>query len=361
MRTVKQQGNLLIKKFAIQVLWHITKNCNLRCAHCYETNNKNRKFQMPLEEYYKAIDNISTVQEKFEIFRLGFLGGEPFIREDLSSIINYAFASGIEKVHVSSNGTLIDKEIAKQIRDAGIDFVQISLEGPNKKINDYIRGNGSFDKALNGIKNLIAAGIPTGIMVTLSKINVKYIEKIFQLAKSLKVCSLSFNRFISLGRGEKIQKYSLTFEDMEIAINKINSLKTQCNSLQIEFNDPLNSVYTLQDEHFDYEKIKGGCIAGIANITIDSDGTVYPCRKLPIPLGNILENKLIEILINNPIVAILRDRGNLKGKCSNCQFLYLCGGCRAAAYIYNGDYLGDDPHCFLRREGKIFVNNSFPL
>lgn len=360
MKMVKQKENQSAIKFVLQVLWHITKDCNLRCSHCYEINGPNRRFQMSLDECYKVIDNILAVKDKFDIFRLGILGGEPFIRKDLFDIIKYAFASGIKKVHISSNGTLISKKVARHIKDEGIDFVQISLDGPNRKINDNIRGNGSFDRALNGIKNLIEVDIPTGIMVTLSKKNVKYVEEISQLAKSLGVCSLSFNRFIPMGRGEKIQKYSLTPMDIKIAIQKIDFLKTR-NGLRIEFNDPLNSAYTAQSGCFNYGKRKGGCTAGIANIAIDSDGTVYPCRKLPIPLGNILKNNLIEILSDNSVVVTLKDRGNLRGRCSKCQFLYLCGGCRAAAYTYTGNYLGDDPACFVRGEGEMVVNNSLPL
>jgi len=91
-----------------------------------------------------------------------------------------------------------------------------------------------------------------------------------------------------------------------------------------------------------------GCAAGLSGMTLLADGTITPCRRLPLPLGNIRDDSLREIWAGSAVLAALRDKSRYHGRCGRCPRWAVCRGCRAVAFAYTGDYLADDPHCFFK-------------
>jgi len=340
------------EKYALEVMWYITEKCNLRCKHCYsgdEWISSTRNEELGFAECKNVISQIEELKENYHIVRVGLLGGEPFMRKDIWNVIELLYQIGIS-VNIATNGTLITSETAEKLKDIGVSFVQVSLEGPNEEVNDKIRGKGSFRKAIKGLENLINVGIKTSIMMTVSKYNINYIDKMIDLGLQVGVSSVTFNRFIPIGRGKSSSNFTLSRQEFKQMIQTIIREKIRNkNNIEIWCEDPLfYSNYYSRDLNY----AKGGCSAGISVIAILPNGLIYPCRKLPIVLGNVKENRLNSILLkgNNSILNILRTREQLKGKCGRCDKKFICGGCRAMAYALTQDYMGEDPHCWISTE-----------
>lgn len=336
-------------KYALEVMWYITEKCNLQCKHCYLSDRSStRNEELSLIECEDVITQVEELKENYHIVRIGLLGGEPLIRKDIWNVIELLRQIGVS-INIATNGTLITSETAEKLKDIGVSFVQVSLEGPNEEIHDKIRGKGSFRKAIEGLKHLIRIGVKSGIMVTVSKHNINYISKMIDLGLTAGANSLTFNRFIPIGRGKSSPNLTLSRYEFNQMIQTIICEKIRNKNIEIHCEDPLfYSNYYSRDLNY----AKGGCSAGISVVAILSNGLIYPCRKLPLVLGNVREDRLNNILLkeNNSILNILRTREQLKGKCGICDKKFICGGCRAMAYALTQDYMGEDPHCWISTE-----------
>lgn len=331
-------------KYVMQIMWHINDECNLHCRHCYSDNLQggpaNRwDFQQ------LVIKRIVELQDNYQLIRVGLLGGEPLFDPNALAIIKALYAGGIKRVDLGSNGTLIDETTARELKDSGIKMVQISLEGPSPEINDFIRGQGSFQKAVAGLRRLRDRGIDTGIMVTVSKFNLAFIGDMIELALREGVKLIAFNRFLPLGQAEEKKSWCLTPAQTKQMISLVHFFDKQYPELDVSSDDPLLYV-PLEGRSFTQNAF-GGCGAGVGNLAICHDGKVFPCRRLPIEAGNIKNVSLADIM-DSSIMDCFFNRGtHLKGKCALCDHRQICGGCRAAAYAFTGDHLGPDPQCWM--------------
>lgn len=339
------------RKYALEVMWYITDKCNLQCKHCYSgIGSSIGNEELNFSECEEVINQIKELKENYHITRVGLLGGEPLIRKDILDIIRLLSQVDVD-VNLGTNGTLITNEIAVKLKDTGVSFVQVSLEGPNEEVNDKIRGKGNFRKANEGLKHLIGTGIKTGIMMTVSKHNINYIREMIEFSLQIGVKSIAFNRFIPIGRGKSMHNLTLSNYEFKQMLETLIDEKIKNKNIMIHCEDPLFYLnYYAGTLNLNYAK--GGCSAGISVIAVLPDGSIYPCRKLPIVLGNIRENKISSILTkeDNFVLNTLRMREQLKGKCGICKKKFICGGCRAMAYALTGDYMGEDPHCVISTE-----------
>lgn len=336
------------------VQWHLTERCNLRCRHCYQEG----KFSEELSsaEIGEVVEEIAEmIQAWSETYDISFTpsfnvtGGEPFLRRDLFEILETMGRKGFD-LYLLSNGILIDREKAERLSQLGVKGVQVSMEGP-EKIHESIRGKGSFSASLGGIDHLLTAGLKVTLNTTLSKINAPYLEEMAALANSLKVDRLGFSRLVPSGQGAGLLPHMLDKEEVKGLYLKIFSI--QFPGLEIVTGDPVAS----QMDHFadmvDLGAVPlGGCAAGFSGLTILPDGTITPCRRLPIPIGNVKEDSLRELWVSSPVLENLRDRSQYRGKCGSCNRWANCRGCRAVAYACSQsrgekDYLAEDPQCFL--------------
>ncbi|MBI4682298.1 MAG: radical SAM protein [Nitrospirae bacterium] len=340
--------------FDFFIQWHLTEKCNLHCTHCYQTGNK--MDEMTLPEIKDTINEISdTLSIWMNTYGINFTpsvnitGGEPFLRKDIFEVLHKFHISGFE-IYLLTNGTLIDTNRAKGLSALNVRGVQVSIEGP-EKIHESIRGRNSFASSLRGVRNLLDAGLEVTLNVTLSSLNAGYFMDLFRLSSALGVQKLGFSRLVPSGRGEALVKEMLRTEDVKNLYEKIFSI--DMSGLKIVTGDPVASQSRRTHKDRDEGDIAlGGCAAGISGLTILPDGTLLPCRRLPVPIGNIKRDSLREVWASSEVLNALRDRSRYKGKCGSCQQWAHCRGCRAIAYAYSNaqgrtDLFAEDPQCFI--------------
>jgi AdoMet-dependent heme synthase len=342
------------RPFEFFVQLHLTERCNLRCKHCYQ--EEKRPDEMSLPEIKSVFGEVSDLLKDWtKTYEVTFTpsfnvtGGEPFLRQDIFEILEELKNMGFD-TYILSNGTLISRDIAISLTELGVKGVQISIEGP-RGIHDDIRGAGSFSASLKGIRNLLDAGTEVTLNTTLSDINAPFFMDVIDLASSLDVQRLGFSRLVPSGSGKKLLSRMLKREVLEDLYNKIFSLNT--GGLRIVTGDPVASqLREPSDEDADRRWPNGGCAAGVSGLTVLPDGTVTPCRRLPVPIGNIRKDSLREIWASSEILNALRDKSSYKGKCRECNKWSACRGCRAIAFAFSraedkAGYLAEDPQCFL--------------
>lgn len=340
-----------LQEFFVQC--HLTERCNLSCTHCYQTGSGTE--ELSLNEIRALLAEIADMLQAWtDAYGLEFspslnvTGGEPLLRRDLFEIIGEMGTGGFA-VYLLTNGTLIDQDQAKQLAALGVKGVQVSIEGP-EDIHDSIRGKGSFAAACRGISHLVAAGNTVTMNATLSEINADKFREMIDLCAALGAQRFGFSRLVPSGRGAALVDRMLEPQRIREIYEAIFAIPAA--GIEIVTGDPVASQMRTKGGADDYGAIAtGGCAAAISGLTILPDGTVVPCRRLPIPLGNVRKDSLREIWANSPILEQLRDRGRYEGKCGTCRRWAHCRGCRAIAYAGSlakgeADLLADDPQCF---------------
>jgi radical SAM protein with 4Fe4S-binding SPASM domain len=311
---------------------------------------------MTLGEITSVIDEVSEMITGWEeVYAVPFessftvTGGEPFLRSDFSAIIEALHQRGFD-TYILTNGTLINQERARELADLGVRGVQISLEGP-EQIHDSIRGAGSFAASLNGIHNIVSSGIELTLNTTLSEINAPHFMDMISLASALGARKLGFSRLVPSGGGKQLIGSMLSRTAVEDLYRKIFSMNT--GDLKIVTGDPVASQYRSPEQiAYGSSVPSGGCAAGVSGLTIMPDGTVTPCRRLPIPIGNVRTDSLREVWATSDVLNSLRDKTLYQGKCGDCSRWASCRGCRAIAFATAGTggtnaCLAEDPQCFL--------------
>ncbi len=345
----------LIQPYDFLIQWHLTERCNLRCRHCYQEGRN--PGELSSVEIYRVIEEISDMLQTWhENYDLDFspsfnvTGGEPFLRTDFFDILDRLIKTGFE-IYILSNGTCISADMAQKVAALGVHGVQISLEGP-EEIHEQVRGRGSFAGALQGVRNLLQAGVKVSLNATISRMNAGYFQEIVDLATALGVPRLGFSRLVPTGRGIDLLDDMLTLDETKRFYESILSMQVE--GLKITTGDPMaaqmNATTPANDETNAFPA--AGCAAGVSGLTILADGTVTPCRRLPIPLGKVGENSLREIWATSPVLEQLRNKDLYQGKCGKCPRWSACRGCRAIAYAAsqaqgNPDFLAPDPQCFI--------------
>ncbi len=322
--------------------WHFVVKCNLRCIHCYQnhynTNELSREKMLFIAE---TMEN--TLKKWRKIGRISLTGGEPFTsKSNLVDLIEFFDNSEyFGRIGILTNGTLIDDSIAiKLARFGKLSEIQVSIDGSNARIHDQIRGTGSFLQAVNGIKLLKRYGFYVSIMFTLHKLNQNDVLNVIDLANELGVDAITIERVTPMSEND-IEKLFISPENLHEIYNKIyhKKEKVEKNSdLKIRVSRPL---WTLINED-----IGGFCPVGFTSLCILHDGTILPCRRLEIPLGNIFSDGIYKIWYTSDVLWQIRNKKLLTGKCKECTLLQNCGGCRAIAYSVNGSYMAEDPQCW---------------
>ncbi|HEC77098.1 MAG TPA: radical SAM protein [Thermoplasmatales archaeon] len=349
-----------------QVVWDVTYACNLHCKHCYATAGKPWKDELTTEEAKRAID----IFDRAGVTIIAFSGGEPLVRPDIMELARYAADKGIY-VAMATNGTLITKKKAKEMKDAGVQFVQISLDGIDAETHDEFRGvKGAFDKTVQGIKNSVAEGFFVEISTTVTRYNYKQLPNIIQFGEDLGANWFMAYNFVPTGRGKEIFEMDLSPDEREEAIKmlwgelrkgrKINVLSTAPQFARVALQHEEGESQKVVPTHFynpklagqlvDLAEFIGGCGAGRFYMSMRANGDLQPCVFFPLKVGNILEDDFEELWKKNEVLSNLRNKDILEGFCGKCDYRYYCGGCRARAYAYTGDYLAPDPGCIYNKE-----------
>lgn len=323
--------------------WHTTERCNRSCTHCYQTAHPTA--ELPLDELLKIAGKMDEAAAKWgRVGTVSITGGEPYIRKtELYELCAYFDQSDhVGYYDILTNGSLIDQREATTL--AGLKKlrrVQVSLEGGSKETNDSIRGNGSFEATMWAIRNLRASGIGVSVMMTLTRKNMDEVSSLVELLGREDVTALSLERLIPEGNGLSMSDQVLTRDELKSLYEHVYGLATNNPPVRLLLYRPLFALVAPDDL-----TVGALCSAGNNALTIMPDGTVYPCRRLPIPIGNVLEDGFYKIWYGSDLLWELRDPKNLKGKCRDCSLLTQCRGCRAAAYFLSGDYMAEDPQCW---------------
>lgn len=355
------------------VVWDFTRQCNLKCKHCYaNATSYPTKDELSLKEKLNVVNQLDEIG----VAAIAFSGGEPLISKDFWKVAKYAFSKGFY-LAVATNGTLISEKIARRLKNIGIKYVEISLDGPNAKIHDKFRGiKGAFDATIRGIKNAIAAGIDVGIATTATKENIKHIPEIIKLARELKVKRFIVFNFVPTGKGKRIIKKDLSPEERENLMKYLYK-EWKKGKMQIFSTSPSYAriSITLMNKgagdkfsptHFAEIEIPkefggaakaltefiGGCGAGRIYCSVEHNGDMQPCVFIPIKVGNAIKDGFGKVWRNSDVLNKLRDRDDEKFACYSCAFKYICGGCRARAYAYYGNLLAPDPGCIFTKYSK---------
>ncbi|MEM1587252.1 MAG: radical SAM protein [Candidatus Bathyarchaeia archaeon] len=353
------------------VVWNYTNACNLKCRHCYQRADRPTPDELTTEEKFAIVDQLA----ENNVSMVAFSGGEPLMCEDFFDVARYAHERGLY-LSIATNGTLLTKDNVARLKEAGIAYLEISLDGATRETHESFRGvNGCFEKTIRGIVNSVEAGMFTCIATTAIKHNVNEIPKIIDLAKKLGVRRVIVFNFIPTGRGEEITQLDLSPTEREdllkylykvLADEGFESLSTApqfsrvcLQQSLIEGTDVLSPTHfaalTLHGRAKQLTDFLGGCGAGRLYCAIQPNGLVTPCVFMPIVVGDLRKQSLREIWMNSPAMNDLRDRSKLRGRCGHCEYKYVCGGCRARAYAYHGDYLAPDPGCIRELEEPSLI------
>jgi len=348
------------------VVWNCTRRCNLRCVHCY-SRSEDRAYggELSGDEARRTIDDLAD----FGAPVLLFSGGEPMLRPDLHDLVAYAVGRGMRAV-ISTNGTLIDDEAVGRLRDAGLSYVGVSLDGLGA-VNDQFRGvPGAFKKALAGIRRCLAAGVKVGLRFTITRRNAGQIDGIFDLVRDEGIPRVCFYHLVYAGRGTSLMSEDVDHAETRRVVDTIidrtadlhaNHHKPEVLTVDNHADGPYlilrmqREGHPLAEQAMELLRMNRGNQSGHGIGCISWDGAVHPDQFWRhTTLGNVRERPFSAIWTDtsNPLLAKLKDkRPHVTGRCARCRWLDVCGGnFRVRAEAATGDLWAPDPACYLTDE-----------
>ena len=330
-----------MEKFVLQ--WHITHKCNLRCKHCYQDDYCQ---DLNLKQLYKIFYQfLDFCKEKKVKGHINFTGGEPFTNYYLFALLELCEKNNIS-FGILTNGTLLNNRIVKDLsKFKKLSFVQISIDGIPTTHNE-IRGENNFEKALNGCKLLKKYNIQTMVSFTVHKKNYLELSKVIKIVKENKIDRFWTDRLIPIDNNKEINDSMIlnTYEFQQF--NKIlikEKKKADRNPFcktTIHTNRALQFCYDFKTPIYQ-------CSAGIHLLAILADGTLLPCRRLPIKIGNVLNSSILELYNSSEIIKDL-NKNEIPNECNHCsKALYCRGGAKCLSYALNGNYTQKDVNCWF--------------
>jgi heme b synthase len=353
------------------IAWEITRRCNLRCVHCRSSSEMEVKGHpdFPVEEAFRIIDDISSYAKPVMVLS----GGEPLLRQDVFDIARYGTDKGM-RMCLATNGTLVTDEICENIKSSGIRIVSLSLDGSTEAVHDDFRSQkGAFEGTINAAHLFKKYGIEFIINSSFTKRNQEEIPKVCKLAKELGATAWYMFMIVPTGRGEDIMSELISKEEYEEILDWHYEMEKDEHDMLVRPTcAPHYYRVVLQHAKEEGKKFQRrtlkfstggakGCIAGQLICLIDVDGNVLPCSYFPKSAGNIREKPFKEIWENSELFKELRDFKSYKGRCGSCEYITVCGGCRARAYAIHGDYLEEEPFCGympVRMKKKILAKKG---
>jgi mycofactocin radical SAM maturase len=318
----------------VNLTWEITLICNLRCAHCLSDSGIVAPDELSPQECLKLVDEMTALK----VFQVNIGGGEPFIRKDFVDLLNYAHAKGLVTC-VSTNGTVIDNDLAKRLAKLKMLYLQVSLDGATEDVNDHIRGKGTYNKILGAIDCLAKNDVPFSINTVLTRLNYSQLDSLRSLARDYGA-ELRVSRFRPSGRGKASKAYLGPYKDQLEAfadwLQKHDLVRTG------------DSFFCLTSES---RRRKGLDMCGAAKMTccISPNGNVYPCafmQEKPFLVGNVLTASFKDMWDHSPVFLQLRNL-NVES-CRTCSRFEACrGGCPAMAFHTYDDIAMPDPECLV--------------
>ncbi len=348
------------------VVWNVTRACNLKCVHCYaHATSGSTSDEMSTAEGRRMIDDLAA----FGAPVLLFSGGEPLVRKDLPELAAYAVEKGMRAV-ISTNGTLIDRPTSQTLKQIGLSYVGISLDGL-EPVNDHFRGvKGAYKKALQGIENCQKAGIKVGLRFTINKRNVEEIPGIFDLLEEMEIPRVCFYHLVYAGRGSQLVEEDLTHDEtraaVDLIIDRTRDLHAKGKPKEVLTVDnhadgPYLYMRMLREdpqrasEVLELLEMNEGNNSGRGIGCVSWDGSVYADQFWRHhSFGNVRQKPFSQIWTQpeDPLLLQLKEKKkHVQGRCAGCRWLNVCGGnFRVRAEALTGNVWAQDPACYLTDE-----------
>jgi len=342
------------------VAWEVTRRCNLSCIHCRASAECGPyPGELDTEKCLQVLDQIADLGKPIIILT----GGEPLMREDVFELSQYGAKLGL-RIVMATNGTLITPKRVEKMKSSGIMRISISLDGPDAETHDAFRQvPGAFEAALAGIRILKETGMEFQINTTVTRMNIRYIEEMLQLAIELGAAAHHLFLLVPTGRAREMAEQEIdaqAYEDLlhwfyrqarQVPIH----LKATCapHYYRILRQEARQRGESVNFENYGLDAVSRGCLGGTGFCFISHEGIVQPCGYLELDCGDLKRSPFDVIWNESEIFKNLRDFTAYKGKCGHCEYLKFCGGCRARAYEASGDYLGEEPLCLYQPAREV--------
>lgn len=348
------------------VVWNVTRACNLKCIHCYaRAVERGDESEIDHEKGLALIDDLAL----FGVPVILFSGGEPLMRPDLVGLARYAVDKGMRAV-VSTNGTLITRQKARELKQIGLSYVGVSLDGM-ETVNDRFRGKrGAFRDAIAGIRNCQEMGLKVGLRFTINRLNVVEIPYIFDLLEDYDIPRVCFYHLVYSGRGSSLVEQDLDHEETRRAVDLIidrtkdlhdRGIPKEVLTVDNHADGPYLYMRMIRennpraDEVLQLLNMNEGNSSGRGIGCISWDGSVHADQFWRhYSFGNVLERPFSEIWsdISNPLMKKLKQKKKyVKGRCAGCRWLDICAGnFRVRPEAVTGDLWAPDPACYLTDE-----------
>lgn len=337
------------------IAWEITRRCNLKCVHCRSSSTleANDHPDFPFSEATRILDEIVAYANPVIVLS----GGEPLLREDVFEIARYGTDKGL-RMCLATNGTLVTQAICAKIKAAGIKMVSLSLDGAKAKTHDDFRNQpGAFAGTMNAIRLFNENKIPFLINSSFTVRNREEIPDIYQLVKGLGASAWYMFMIVPTGRGEDIMEELIPEKIYDEILEWHYNVEKQENELLMRptcaphYYRIVRQKAREEGSSFQRRNLKfstggsKGCLAGQLICLIDVDENILPCSYFPKSAGNLKDLPFKEIWEKSRLFQELRDFKGYKDNCGSCEYVNVCGGCRARAYAMTGDYLAQEPFC----------------
>ncbi|MDR2913284.1 MAG: radical SAM protein [Tannerella sp.] len=323
------------KKDFFHIQWHLLNGCNLRCKHCYDW--KETTAPLSLKQMFKVVDDYVYFLKKMDFQgEISLTGGEPTLFKQLLELIEYIKTREVFiSLYILSNGVDFPENLIEVLLKYNIG-VQISVDGL-EQVHDEIRGNGNYAKSIFTLGKLMTAGVKTAVHFVIMKRNKDDILGFIRYMNSLGVSRINFSTLVPIGPGAQ-----------EETVSKLELKKCFESIKQIQ--EEVNTVVIGQRPLWVLLGYEGVCPVGFKTLTLDACGNFMPCRRLPIVIGNTLEDSWFDIWFNSEFLQKMRDRENNIKVCGKCSKADKCGGCRAMAMATTGDPFEHDYYCWYNEE-----------
>lgn len=376
-RSVAEFGLTVPQRFVAPLfsVWNITNLCNLSCRHCYQdSGHKALATELTLDE---KLDLVDQMAEQY-VPMIAFAGGEPTLSPDLVPVLRRCREYGIHTTLATHGGTMTKKRTA-ELAEAGIRYVEISLDSVHAEKHDAFRGQpGMWQRSVDGMRNVVAQeGMRLGLAMCVHRENLDEVEDMLQFAVDMGASCLAHFNFIPVGRGLTMIEEDLDPGQREALLHRLNEWM-QSGKIGIISTAPQFGRICLAHAPTEgrqacshagsgggekarvIAKYLGGCGAGRNYICIEPDGIITPCVYLPHRvMGDIRRRRLADIFRNNAFSDLLSDRNRRLHHCEVCTFKHYCGGCRARADAYFGELNAGDPGCiFNAKHWQALVGRS---
>lgn len=337
------------------IAWEITRRCNLKCVHCRSSSALEVEGHpdFSLAEAERVLDDIHGYADPVIVLS----GGEPLLRADVFDIAAYGTGLGM-RMCLATNGTLVNGQICRNIKEAGIKMVSLSLDGASAEVHDNFRNqSGAFAGTMDAMRLFNEYGIKFLINSSFTRRNKNEVPKIYELVKRMGATAWYLFMIVPTGRGQEIMEELIPENEYEDMLNWHYDMEKNEDSMLVRPTcAPQYYRIVLQrakeeGERFQRRSLKfstggaKGCLAGQLICLLDVDGNVLPCSYFPKSAGNIREQSFKDIWENSKLFLELRDFKGYKDNCGRCEYVQVCGGCRARAYAMSGDYLAPEPFC----------------